>query len=75
LDGVESKLYLDFGGALAAIGLLIAVYQLRQPSWEVVLRVRPRWQICFPVVFATLGFALTLLTAILASVSTFSSER
>jgi len=65
LDGVESKLYLDFGGALAAIGLLIAVYQLRQPSWEVVLRVRPRWQICFPVVFATLGFALTLLTAIL----------
>jgi hypothetical protein len=54
-------LYLDFGGALAAIGLVFAVYQLRQPSWDVVLALRPRWQRDLFLILAASGFVFTLL--------------
>lgn len=36
--------YLDLGGALAAFGLIFTVYQLRNPRWDTVLRIRPVWQ-------------------------------
>lgn len=36
--------YLDLGGALAAFGLIFTVYQLRNPRWDTVLRIRPMWQ-------------------------------
>ena len=36
--------YLDLGGALAAFGLIFTVYQLRNPYWDTVLRIRPTWQ-------------------------------
>ena len=39
-----SSPYLDLGGALAAFGLIFTVYQLRNPRWDTVLRIRPSWQ-------------------------------
>ncbi|GEM_PF-6334467 len=41
---VETPVYLDLGGALAAFGLIFAVYQLRKPQWELILRIRESWQ-------------------------------
>jgi len=40
-ESVSGKLYIDLGGALAALGLLFAVYQLRRPRWDVVLQINP----------------------------------
>ena len=40
----NSAVYLDFGGALAAFGLIFTVYQLRNPRWDTVLKIRPAWQ-------------------------------
>jgi hypothetical protein len=58
-------MYLDFGGALAAIGLFFTVYQLRQPSWDVVLRLRPWWQRRLPLTLALLGALLVLFAVLL----------
>lgn len=54
-------MYLDFGGALAAIGLVFAVYQLRRPIWDVVLRLRPWWQRNMFLILAIAGAILTLI--------------
>jgi hypothetical protein len=61
----QSKLYLDLSGALAALGLIFAVYQLRQPSWDVVLRVRPRWQRLLPLILGGIGFLFALVAVCL----------
>lgn len=53
-------MYLDLGGALAAIGLVFAVYQLRQPSWDVVLQLRPPWQRFLFLTLSIVGALLTL---------------
>jgi hypothetical protein len=53
-------MYLDFGGALAAIGLVLAVYQLRSPTWNVVLQLRPPWQRYIFLILLLLGAILTL---------------
>jgi len=41
---LNSPSYLDFGGALAAFGLIFTVYQLRNPRWDTVLKIRAGWQ-------------------------------
>jgi len=57
--------YLDFGGALAAFGLIFAVYQLRTPKWDIVLRIRRRWQSNLFQLFLILGLILTLIKVLL----------
>ncbi len=59
---------MDFGGALVAIGLVFAVYQLRQPSWDVVLALRPGWQRYLFLILAASGFALTLFAVALEKI-------
>ncbi|HEX8608751.1 MAG TPA: hypothetical protein VF679_08940, partial [Pedobacter sp.] len=41
---LSSPSFLDLGGALAAFGLIFTVYQLRNPQWDLVLRIRASWQ-------------------------------
>jgi hypothetical protein len=41
---MDARTYLDLGGALAAFGLTVAVYQLRRESWDVVFRIRRKCQ-------------------------------
>lgn len=58
-------MYLDFGGALAAVGLVFAVYQLRRPIWDLVLRLRPWWQRNLFALLAIAGIVLTLVSVML----------
>ena len=62
---VGTKLYLDLGGALAALGLIFAVYQLRQPNWDVVLQIRPWWQRYLFWILGVAGLILTLIAVLL----------
>jgi hypothetical protein len=41
---MTTPVFLDYGGELAAFGLIFAVYQLRREQWDVVLRIRSKWQ-------------------------------
>jgi len=62
---MEGKLYLDLGAALAAFGLVFAVYQLRQPRWDVVLHIRPWWQRNLFWILGIAGLLLTLTAAVI----------
>lgn len=46
--------FFSLGEAVGAFGLIFAVYQLRKPSWEIVFKIRERWQ---SNLFWYLGFA------------------
>lgn len=61
---MNTPIYLDLGGALAAFGLIFAVYQLRKPGWDIVLRIRSGWQRNIFWVFASIGLLLTLIRVI-----------
>src|SRR4029079_12118517 len=52
--------YLDLGGALAAFGLIFTVYQLRNPRWDTVLKIRPTWQRYSFWAFGIVGLLLVL---------------
>jgi len=65
----DTPVYLDLGGALAAFGLIFAVYQLRTPSWDLVLQIRSFWQ---RNIFAFLGAIGLLLTLVGIFISQFS---
>jgi hypothetical protein len=56
----SSPNYIDLGGALAAFGLIFTVYQLRKPSWELILRIRPWWQRHLFWIISGVGLALVL---------------
>src|SRR3989344_8933292 len=58
---VETPVYLDLGGALAAFGLIFAVYQLRKPQWELILRIREPWQSNLFWIFGGIGLFLVLI--------------
>lgn len=57
---LNSPNYLDLGGALAAFGLVFTVYQLRNPKWDIVLRIRPYWQRYLFWAFGIAGLIVTL---------------
>ncbi len=52
---------LDLGAALAAFGLIFAVYQLRRSKWDIALRIRSVWERNLFWVFGGMGLFLTLL--------------
>jgi len=58
-------IYLDLGGALAAFGLIFAVYQLRKPQWGLVLRMRNSWQRNLFWILGSIGLLLTLIRILL----------
>ena len=58
--------YLGLGEALAAFGLIFAVYQLRKPQWDLVLRIRSSWQRNLFWILGGLGLLLTLVRVLLA---------
>lgn len=58
-------IYLDLGAALAAYGLIFAVYQLRRESWAVVLRIRGWWERNLIWLLVMLGLVLTLIAVLL----------
>jgi hypothetical protein len=60
--------YLEFGGALTAVGLILAVYQLRKPKWDIVLSMRPFWQKWAFAYIGVIGLFLVLMKAIVVSV-------
>lgn len=65
----NSTKYLDLGGALAAFGLIFAIYQLRTPQWKIILSLRSRWQKNLIWIFGGIGLLLTLLGVLLSEFS------
>ncbi len=63
---MNSTIYLDLGSALAAFGLIFTVYQLRKPQWDVVLRLRSRFQRNLIWIFGCLGLFLALFRVLIA---------
>jgi len=63
-DLSNTSIYLDLGSALAAFGLIFAVYQLRKPQWELVLRIRSGWQSNLIWIFGGLGLLLVLVSTL-----------
>lgn len=63
------SVYLDLGGALAAFGLIFAVYQLRKPQWDLVLRIRDSWQRNLFWMLGGAGLFLTFIRVILPEFS------
>ena len=68
---VETPIYLDLGGALAAFGLIFAVYQLRKPQWDLVLNIRDKWQGNLFWIFGGIGLLLTLIRVLVSETSIF----
>lgn len=68
-DLASIPIYLDLGGALAAFGLIFAVYQLRKPQWDLVLRIRDSWQRNLFWIFGSIGLLLTLIRVLLPEFS------
>ena len=66
MDSLNSPIYLDFGGALAAFGLIFAVYQLRRPLWDVVLHIRSGWQRNLFWVLGGVGLLMALIRVFVA---------
>jgi len=66
----SAPIYLDLSGALAAFGLIFAVYQLRKPRWEIVLLIRNNWQRRLFWVFGGTGLLLTLIRVLLSGATT-----
>jgi len=64
-DFFNPPVYLDLGGALAAFGLIFAVYQLRKPQWELTLRIREWWQSNLFWIFGGIGLFLVLIRVLL----------
>src|SRR3989344_2403536 len=61
----NAPVYLDLGSALAAFGLIFAVYQLRKPQWELILQIRQWWQRNLFWVFGGVGLSLVLARVLL----------
>lgn len=59
-------IYLDLGGALAAFGLIFAVFQLRKPEWALVLRIRGKFYENLHWIFIGIGLFLTLVRVLVA---------
>jgi hypothetical protein len=66
--------YLDLGGALAAFGLIFAVYQLRKPEWELILKIRDKWQRDLFWVLGIVGLLLALVGVLVSYVLIPSSN-
>lgn len=64
-DFANPSVYLDLGGALAAFGLIFAVYQLRKPQWELVLKIRSGWQRNLIWIFGGIGLLLVLISTLI----------
>ena len=62
---INSPSYLDLGGALAAFGLIFAVYQLRNPKLDTVLRIRSAWQRNLFWIFGIIGLLLILIRVLI----------
>lgn len=60
-------IYLDLGSALAAFGLIFAVYQLINPLWKITLRVKPWWQQKSIWIFGGIGLLFTFVAVIVNS--------
>lgn len=70
-DFTNPPIYLDLGGALAAFGLIFAVYQLRKPQWDLVLKIRDKWQRNLFWIFGGIGLFLTLVRVFISETSVF----
>src|SRR3989344_5426998 len=70
-DFINPPIYLDLGGALAAFGLIFAVYQLRKPQWDLVLKIRDKWQGNLFWIFGGIGLLLTLIRVLVSETSIF----
>src|SRR3989344_5782880 len=70
-DFTNPPIYLDLGGALAAFGLIFAVYQLRKPQWDLVLKIRDRWQGNLFWIFGGIGLFLTLIRVLVSEAYIF----
>ena len=65
----SAPIYLDLGSALAAFGLIFAVYQLRKPQWDLVLRIRDSWQRNLFWILGIIGLLLTLIRVLFSQLS------
>jgi hypothetical protein len=70
-DFINPPVYLDLGGALAAFGLIFAVYQLRKPQWDLVLKIRDKWQGNLFWICGGIGLFLTLIRVLVSETFIF----
>jgi hypothetical protein len=63
-DASGIPVYFSLGEAIGAFGLIFAVYQLRRPSWDMVLNIRPPWQRHLVWYLSGLGLTAVALAAI-----------
>lgn len=68
-NDINTPIYLDLGSALAAFGLIFAVYQLRKSQWDVVLKIRNAWQRNLFWVFGAIGLVLTFVRVLISESS------
>lgn len=58
----------SLGEGIAALGLIFAVYQLRNESWKMILRLRVWWQRNLPWIFSGAGLFFILISSLLGQV-------
>ncbi len=65
---INAPIYLDLGAALAAFGLIFAVYQLRRPKWDIVLQLRAWWQRNLFWIFGGMALILILTRVLITQI-------
>lgn len=65
-DLASAPVYFSLGEAVAAFGLIFALYQLTKPSWEIVLRIRPAWQRKLMIRLAALGLGFVFVASVVS---------
>jgi hypothetical protein len=67
-DPANAPIFFSLGDAVAAFGLIFAVYQLRTESWKAVLRIRQWWQRNLFWIFGGVGLAVIAFSALLRGI-------
>ncbi len=67
-DASEPLIFLGLGGSLAAVGLILAVYQLMNERWSIVLRIKPFWKRNLVFILSGAGLLFSLFAALVTQV-------
>ncbi len=64
----EPLIFLGLGGSLAAVGLILAVYQLSNERWSIVLRIKTFWKRNLVFILSIAGLFFSLAAALITQV-------
>ncbi len=63
--------YFSLGEAVAAFGLIFAVFQLTKPAWEITLKIRPSWQRLLLFISSGIGLFCIFLSVLVSQIPTY----